>query len=165
MVAPVQFSPRLARDRCLCLAAASRGHVKGAVMATASRDQAGDALCSANVFRPAGSPLIWQNPKSTLRRARHRPDPASTLRQPCPSRHSRFSRHSREGGNPVFPSPWIPAFAGMTTVTKEALGVSGVAASRRRPQAGGQPRSYSLQVPGRTKLRTQRYPDFKYPQP
>ncbi len=45
--------------------------------ATASRDQAGGALCSANVLRPAGSPLIWQNPKSTLRRARHRPDPSN----------------------------------------------------------------------------------------
>ncbi len=40
-------------------------------LATASRDQAGGALCSATVPRPSGSSLM------SLRRARHRPDPTS----------------------------------------------------------------------------------------
>ena len=66
-----------------------------------SRDQVVGALCSATVPRPSGSSLM------SLRRARHRPDLASTLvhsRTPShsrPSRQSRPLRHSREGGNPV----------------------------------------------------------------
>jgi hypothetical protein len=57
----------------------------GSFLVETSRDQTGGALCSATVPRPSGSSLM------SLRRARHRPDPTSTI------------RHSREGGNPVLP--------------------------------------------------------------
>ena len=45
-----------------------------------------------------------------------------------------------------------------------ALGVSGVAASRRSPKGGGQPQSHLPQVQGRTKTKAQRYREFRYPQ-
>ena len=45
-----------------------------------------------------------------------------------------------------------------TLLAAQALGVSGAAASRRRPKAGGQPRSHLPQVPGRTKPRPHKTP-------
>ena len=97
MIRDLLLTLRLAgieRDR------SSRGESSRAesLRAMSSRDHVGGALCSATVPRPSASSLM------SLRRARHRPDPASTPRHPGFSRHSRparHSRHSREGGNPV----------------------------------------------------------------
>ena len=147
----------------LCLASASRGLLS---RATSSRDQAAAALYSATVPRPSASSLM------SLRRARHRPDLASTFsqhsrsRRSCPSRQSRPFRHSRpfrqsrpfrhsrEGGNPVLPhthharcpSAWGEWRSG---IKEEAAG-RGTAAEPLTPSA-----------PGRTRPQAQRNPEFR----
>ena len=121
----------------------------------ASRDQVGGALSSATVPRvglgPTTPPLCRCAERATAPILR-----APFVIHPRPSHprpsHPRLSRHPREGGDPVFPTHWIPAFAGMTNLRREALGVSGVAwtwgfaKSRRSPKGGGHSRSHLPQV-------------------
>ena len=115
-----------------------------------SRDQVGGALSSATVPRvglgPTTPPLCRCAERATASILR-----APFVIHPRPS-HPRLSRHPREGGDPVFPTHWIPAFAGMTKLRREALGVSdvawtwGFAKSRRSPKGGGHSRSHLPQV-------------------
>jgi hypothetical protein len=80
------------------------------------------ALYSANVLRPAGSPLIWQNPKSTLRRAPRPP----ISRQLSVIKIKNETAAGREG--------WV----------------CHAVRSRRSPQGGGHERSDSPALPDHT---------------
>ena len=110
----------------LCLAAASRALLS---RSTSSRDHAATALYSANVLRPAGSPLI------SLRRARHRPDLAGVA-------GAQLFRATTS----IFRTLSVFNHRVPTMLAAQALGVSGVAKSRRRPKAGGHSRSHLRQV-------------------